>query len=191
MHAKIILLVFLYSVISPILAANSMAAEDFVRANISKKPVKAPAFSVITEHEKITLLDFSGKLIILNFWSTDCQPCRKEMPSLNTLGQKYKKQGLKIIAISVNDSWSSVNEFKKKYDLNFPLLIDNDRSIRQQYEVDVIPLTYLIGRNGRLIARFIGERDWMHKDMQTFIQSYLGDLPEQSGSQTDRRDQNR
>jgi len=152
----------------PLWAVN---ASDNVRIDLPEVRKKAPAFSIQHGEQQFSLADDARRLVILNFWSIDCKPCREEMASLDALASKY--QGLDVVAISINDTWEAILQYKNKFALGLPLFADENRKIRHSYEVDVLPLTYLIGEDGKFIGRIVGARDWMHPEMQLFIGRFL------------------
>jgi len=123
----------------------------------------------------VNLSSLKGKFILLNFWSLDCLPCLKEMKSLDQLARKYHFLGLRVVTVSVNGTKEQIRDYYLKNNWSFTMLIDNQRKVRRLYEVDVIPLSYLIGKDGRFIARLRGSRDWYSIRMRKQITQYLQD----------------
>jgi len=126
-------------------------------------------------HEQIfvNLSSLKGKFVLLNFWSLDCLPCLKEMKSLDQLARKYHSLGLRVVTVSVNGSKEQIRDYYLKNNWSFIMLIDSQRKARGLYEVDVIPLSYLIGKDGRFVARLRGSRDWYSIRMRKQITQYL------------------
>ncbi len=108
----------------------------------------------------VGLEDHRGKIILINFWATWCLPCRVEMPSMEKLYTRYKNDDFTILAIDLQEDADSVKAFKEQYKLNFPILLDSDGSVGEFYGVFSIPTTYLVDREGYIIAGAIGARDW-------------------------------
>ncbi len=135
----------------------------------------APDFKlVLLDGNSISLSSFKGKVVLLNFWATFCSPCRKEMPALETLWKKYKKQGLVVIAVSIDRSdQQHVQRYVQNAKLSFPVGIDTSKSIQRNYEVKALPITYIIGRDGKFIARAIGERHWANKTGLSYFENLL------------------
>src|SRR6266481_490325 len=98
-----------------------------------KEVAPTPEFSLASpEGKKISLKDFRGKTLFLNFWATWCEPCREEMPSMEHLHQTYKDRGLAVIAISLDSQGASmVNPFVKKFGLSFPMGLDPKIAVRK------------------------------------------------------------
>jgi peroxiredoxin len=105
--------------------------------------------------------DHSGKVIVINFWATWCAPCVKEMPSFETLYRRYRSKGLTLLAISLDKEDSSkVQEFVDKHNLSFPVLLDTEGVAEKLYPSFTIPFTYVIDKQGRVVARVDGAKDW-------------------------------
>lgn len=135
-----------------------------VQAN-SLDPVQqppAPAFSLKTlQGGQARLTDYRGQVVLLNFWATWCGPCREEMPSMEKLWQRYREQGLVILAVSTdNGGESRIKNFVRRLGLTFPILLDPDSQASDLYQVSGVPVSFLIDRQGRITARILGSKDW-------------------------------
>ena len=105
--------------------------------------------------------DHSGKVIVINFWATWCVPCVKEMPSFENLYRRYRSKGLTVLAVSLDKGDSSkIQEFVDKHKLSFPVLLDTDGVAEKLYPSFTIPFTYVIDKQGRVVARVDGAKDW-------------------------------
>ncbi|MGH8068541.1 MAG: peroxiredoxin family protein [Candidatus Entotheonellia bacterium] len=125
------------------------------------------------------LSDFQGKVVLLNFWATWCPPCRAEMPSMETLYQAYQNQGFVILAVSSDVQGASiVQPFMVEYRLSFPALLDMTGRVSGMYGVRSIPTSYLLDRQGRVVSREIGARNWANAEARALIASLLNE-PEQ------------
>lgn len=103
-----------------------------------------------------TLSALKGKVVIVNFWATWCPPCRKEMPDLNALYEKYKDRGLVILAIS-DEEESKVKPFIDEHKYRYPILLDHG-SAHKTYQVDGIPKNFIYNREGKMVAQSIDMR---------------------------------
>jgi cytochrome c-type biogenesis protein len=108
----------------------------------------------------IRLSDLKGKAIFLNFWATWCGPCRMEMPSMEALYRRLKGRGFEILAVNVRESKGDAAAFMDEMHLSFPAALDTRGSIAATYGIDAFPTTYLIDRNGGIVTRLVGARDW-------------------------------
>ncbi len=119
------------------------------------------------EHPEFTLQDLSGKtwtfsdlrgkVVLVNFWATWCPPCRKEMPDLETLYERFQKQGLVILGISDEEA-AKVEPFIRERKITFPVLLDPDRKVNDLFIVNGIPKTFVYDREGRFVAQSIDMR---------------------------------
>jgi peroxiredoxin len=157
--------------------APAVAAQDVLKALDLIKPVRpqqAKDFSVPSPDGKpVKLADHRGKVVFLNFWATWCPPCREEMPAMERLYQRYRDQGLSVIAISVDADAVAVPPFVKKNGLTFPIGLDPKMALADRYGVRALPSSFLIDRQGALAALAIGPRAWDTKPAYAVIESLL------------------
>jgi peroxiredoxin len=134
------------------------------------------------------LSDFRGKVVLLNFWATWCPPCRAEMPSMEVLYQAYNNQGLEILAVASDVQGAAiVQPFMDGYHLSFPALLDTTGRVSGMYGVRSIPISYVLDRQGRIVSREIGARNWAHAEARALIVSLLSEpaqVPEDHAAQT-------
>ncbi len=122
----------------------------------------APRFSLRNLKGNLEGLDdHSGKVIFVNFWATWCVPCVKEMPSFENLYRRYRSQGLTLLAVSLDKGDSTkVQEFADKYKLSFPILLDTEGVAEKLFPSFSIPFSYVIDKQGRVVARVDGAKNW-------------------------------
>jgi peroxiredoxin len=101
--------------------------------------------------------DLRGKVVLVNFWATWCPPCRKEMPDLDTLFNKFKDQGLIVLAISDEEA-AKVNPFIAERKIGYAILLDPGRKVNELFQVEGIPKSFVYDRNGKLVAQSIDMR---------------------------------
>jgi thiol-disulfide isomerase/thioredoxin len=120
---------------------------------------KMPEFNEknITGAGVVNSEDFAGKVLLVNFWATWCPPCRKEIPALIKIHDKYKDKGFSVIGISMDEGGRRVVEkFVEKLEINFPVFIGNAKIGRGFGGVMGIPVTFLVDREGNLVKRLDG-----------------------------------
>jgi len=103
------------------------------------------------------LADLRGKVVLVNFWATWCPPCRKEMPDLQALYDKYKDQGFVVLAISDEEA-AKVNPFLAERKISYPVLLDPGRKVTESFVVEGIPKSFVYDREGKLVAQSIDMR---------------------------------
>lgn len=165
------LLATAYAFASPGFAANPLT--DF-GVETPKTRLVAPDFTLPTlDGGSITLSDYQGKLVFINFWATWCIPCRDEMPSMQTLWERYKDQDFVILGVAADHNTKQVAEFVEEFDLSFPILLDTDGKVRNTYEVVGLPMTYFIGQDGKISGRLLSAYDWSEPDSVAIIEHLL------------------
>ena len=122
----------------------------------------APDFTLTDmEGQQVSLSQYRGKIVILNFWATWCPPCREEMPSMEALYQKFKERGFVMLAVNVDENGeSAVKKFLQKTPYTFPILLDSDNVAQNLYGVFRFPESFIIDREGIVVEKIIGGRDW-------------------------------
>jgi peroxiredoxin len=104
-----------------------------------------------------SLRQLKGKVVLVNFWATWCPPCRKEMPDLNTLYQRFKDQGFVILAISDEEA-DKVKPFIAERNISYPVMLDPGRKVNELFQVEGIPKSFVYDREGKLVAQSIDMR---------------------------------
>lgn len=126
----------------------------------------APTLTLPDEHGKqIRLADYRGKVILLDFWATDCGGCRLEIPGYVQLQAAYKDKGLAVVGVSMDiwyedlknakEAWDRVDPFAQQQKINYTILMADDHT-GKVYGINSLPATYLIDRNGRIAASYVG-----------------------------------
>jgi peroxiredoxin len=103
------------------------------------------------------LHDLQGKIVLVNFWATWCPPCRKEMPDLQALYDKYKDQGFVVLSISDEDA-AKVSPFIAQTRITYPILLDPGRKVHTSFQVEGIPKSFVYDRGGKMVAQSIDMR---------------------------------
>ena len=107
------------------------------------------------------LADYRGKVVLVNFWATWCEPCRAEMPSLDRLRSSLAGKPFEVLAINLAEPLSRIEKFTDAVPVRFPLLRDRDGSVGKAWRARLLPASFLIGRDGRIRYVAYGELDWM------------------------------
>ena len=134
----------------------------------------APNFSIRTENGKtVTARDFGGKLLLLNFWATWCQPCVQEVPSLDQLSRELGPKGLVVLGVSVDKDQKAYRDFIARFRVSYLTARDPDQVINLKYGTVQYPESYLIDQNGKVVEKVVGEENWSAEQMVQHVQSLL------------------
>lgn len=109
--------------------------------------------------QKLDLTGYKGDVLLVDFWATWCDPCRAEIPHFVQLQNKYRDQGFRVLGISMDDGSRQVREFYQTYQMNYPVAMGNAKLAESFGGVLGLPVSFLIGRDGRIYARHVGETD--------------------------------
>jgi len=119
----------------------------------------APEFELgLMDGGEVALQDYSGKVVLLNFWASWCPPCRAEMPAIQEVYESYRSKGFEVVAVNMThqDSLPDVKAFTDTYQLTFPVLLDEAGETSLQYRVRALPTTFLIDKDGIIREVMIG-----------------------------------
>jgi thiol-disulfide isomerase/thioredoxin len=124
------------------IAKQNLLAPDFVLPQLDGTPLR--------------LSDYRGKVVLLDFWATWCDPCREETPHFIELEQEYADRGLQIIGVSMDDTSSPVREFYEQFHVNYPLVMGDAKTGEAYGGVLGLPIIFLLDRDGRIVAKHMG-----------------------------------
>ena len=124
-----------------------------VHADEALAEVKAPNVDVVHvgNDDRLQLSDYAGQVVLLNFWASWCYPCLVEMPEFQKIHDEFKDQGFSVLAVAVFDKLPDARAFQQSQQFTFPLLFDDTEQATDAFEVEVVPQTFLIGRDGMLV----------------------------------------
>jgi cytochrome c-type biogenesis protein len=142
-----------------------------------EQPIPIVDFSAeLPDGTTVSLSDLTGKTVLLNFWATWCGPCRMEMPSMETLYRRYKDRGFEILAVNVQENKRDVSAFMETMSLSFPAALDVRGDIAAIYGIEAFPTTYIIDRNGGIIARLVGAINWDVPELAGLFEALTGGM---------------
>jgi peroxiredoxin len=129
----------------------------------------APDFVVQDAERKVTLSQFKGKVVVLNFWASWCPPCVAETPSLVKMQNQLKDKGVVVVAISADEDENAYHRFNTKYSMDFVTVRDPTAKIQHLYGTIQIPETYIIDRDGVLRRKFANAFDWSTPEVTDYL----------------------
>ena len=123
--------------------------------------------------ESLQLDEYEGKVVLLDFWASWCVPCRRSFPWMNEMQQKYADRGLLVIAVNLDNNLDDAANFLKKYPVKFRIVYDTDRTLAREFEVQAMPTSYLIGRDGKLADMHLGFKVKQQHEYEAAIRKAL------------------
>src|SRR3954447_11353327 len=148
----------------------------FIYSGIHERVVvagdSAPEFTIHADNgSTVTLPNFGGKLLVLNFWATWCPPCVQETPSLSAFAAAYAPKGVVVLGVSVDKDEKAYNAFLQKFRPNF--LTAREQKLHEDYGTFMYPETYIIDSKGKVLHKLAEPVDWMDPRMTQLIDSLL------------------
>lgn len=119
--------------------------------------------------KEVSLNDFKGKKVLLNFWATWCPPCRAEMPDIEKLYQENKDSDLVVLAVNLGEDKQTVKSFIDKNKYNFTILLDSNEDIATKYNIVSIPTSFFIDKEGNIVSKKVGAMTI--EEMKSYINS--------------------
>ena len=132
-------------------------------------PLSLPAW----EAPVWTLAEARGKVVVINFWASWCEPCRAEMPSLALLAQRHAAERLRVVTVNFRETDAAIRRFLAHTPIDLPILRDADGEAARAWRVSLFPTTVVIGRQGRPAFTVLGELDWTSDVARAWIAPLL------------------
>ena len=115
------------------------------------------------------LADYRGKVVLVNFWATWCEPCREEMPSIERLRASLEGRPFAVLAVNLAEPESRIQKFLDKMPLRFAILLDRDAKVARAWQARMLPATYIVGPDGVIRFQHRGELDWSKPEVRRQI----------------------
>ena len=131
------------------LALMAVAATSLASSGMTGQP--APDFALKSSTgENLRLSEYRGDVVMINFWATWCGPCRQEMPLLDELYSRYQRVGFNLLGVNIDDDSGRAMDMIRELGVSFPVLFDSRKEVSKLYEVDAMPVTVLVDREGNV-----------------------------------------
>lgn len=161
--------------------AAAMTATTAAAAEGEIKPWKGKATprlaSVDLAGKRVDLKDFRGRVVVVNFWATWCEPCRDEMPSLERLKAKLAGRPLEVLTVNYGEFPEKITPFVVKEGIALAVLLDPQKEAAKEWKVGGLPMTFIVDAKGRVRLWVFGERDWSGADTVKIIEKLLAEAP--------------
>jgi cytochrome c biogenesis protein CcmG/thiol:disulfide interchange protein DsbE len=109
---------------------------------------------------RFVLSEHRGRIVLVNFWATWCKPCEDEMPSMERLYRELAPEGFELVAVSVDEKPEDIEAFRKRMGVSFPIALDPAQEVSRLYQTQGFPESLLIDRDGKVLERYVGPREW-------------------------------
>ena len=159
-----------------LLSHGSIASDEFLEANARKleTPVTAPDFTLKDlGGRKISLRELGEKVVVLNFFSIWCSVCEKQASDFDKLDEEIKDKDISFLHVAVEGREKELLEYKNKFNISIPILIDKNGSVAKAYRVRGHHETFFINRKGKIVGKTFAEKDWTSPSMKNLIQYLL------------------
>jgi peroxiredoxin len=159
--------------VTALLAGLGAGCSSTTAAKGAKDRKPAPDFTLQDANGKaVKLSDYKGKVVLLDFWATWCGPCKIEIPWFIEFQRKYKDRGFSVLGVSMDeDGWQIVKPFAEEFKMNYPVVLGNDETATAFGGVEVLPTTFIIDKEGRIVAthRGLTSKDEMEKAIEDLL----------------------
>jgi len=160
-----------------LLAAASLAhaGEAQLKPWRGKSTLELAASSL--EGAKVDLRDYRGRVVIVNFWATWCEPCREEMPSLERLRDKLAGRPFAVLAVNYGESREKVAKFLEHEMVSLPVVLDTQKEVARDWDVGGLPMTFVVDARGRVRYSVFGGRDWSDAGVRGLVERLMAEGP--------------
>jgi len=136
----------------------------------------APRFELKDLSGKVVrLTDFSGKVVLIDFWATYCLPCHEAIPEFRKLHDEFKADGFEVVGISVDAYTGNVPDFVREYKIQYPVVLDPKQETAQSFGFSQLPTTFLVDRAGRIRRKWLGFDPAIGEEIRTEVKAALQD----------------
>jgi peroxiredoxin len=156
-------------------AATRVLQDELTAVAVGSRAPEFRAVTVDSQPRVRTLADYKGDVVLLNVWATWCGPCRVEMPSMEALHRDFRSQGLRVVAVSIDQIAGppQIREYARELGLTFEILHDSAQRIVKSYRVNGYPQSFVIGRDGTIRRKWIGPEDWNSPSNRSLVRALL------------------
>jgi thiol-disulfide isomerase/thioredoxin len=166
-----------FSLILALLAVSPPSLTPLMAADLKSLPVKpAPALVLPGLEGGTTKLDqLRGKVVLVNFWAVWCPPCRKEMPSMARLSEKFAGKPFTILGVNVGETPEEIHTFLKQVPVNFPIVLDSEGQNLKAWQVFAFPTSYVVDKKGRIRLGLFGSIEWDSPETVARLEALLAE----------------
>ena len=142
-------------------------------------PSDAPPIDLLRpDGSPLSLRELRGKVVLVNFWASWCEPCLAEMPSLQKLCDQLRGERFEVLGVNYQEGLARINAFVQKAGVTFPIVRDTDGTVARAWGARVFPSSYILDRAGQIRYVLVGEADWTSPAIVSTIRQLLGPPPQ-------------
>ena len=165
-------------VVAFVLLAAALAARAQAKLQPWAGAPDAPPIELRSlDGQPLALAQFRGRVVVVNFWATWCEPCIEEMPSLQRLGEDLAGEAFEILAVNYQEGEPRIRAFLNKVPLTFPILRDTDGGVARAWKVRIFPSSFVVDPDGRIRYVLVGSLDWTAPEIRKTLRSLLRSAP--------------
>ena len=156
---------------------NQISSSELSRLGIIRTWMGRPGpdFEITAlDGRSVSLRSVRGNIVLLNFWTTWCGACAREMPTMEQLYRAFPDEAFAILAVNMRESAAKVEAFRNKFQITFTVLLDRTGAVGDSYGVLAIPATFILDRQGKMIGKATGAQDWASPPALQFIRKLIG-----------------
>lgn len=155
--------------LKPLWFCLTLACSPFVTADWQNKIAPKITGTDLQQQTKISLKDYAGKTILLDFWASWCAPCRQSLPELNRLQKELIEHDFVVIAVNLDENIEDARRFLRQFPVQYPILIRVASSQIEPYQIEGLPVSYLIDNKGKVVTRFLGFKKRHLKQIKKYV----------------------
>ena len=165
----------LWAVAAVLMTAGAALAESDIKPWKGKATL--PLVRTDISGNAVDLKAMQGRVLVVNFWATWCEPCRDEMPSLQRLRAKLAGKPFEVITVNFGESAEKIAQFLGKENVTLPVLLDTQKESAKDWGVGGLPMTFLVDAKGRVRYSVFGERDWSAGPSLALVEKLVAEAP--------------
>ena len=159
------------------LAAASLDAAAEAQLRRWEGSARLPLAGAALDGGAIDLQGFQGRVVLVNFWATWCEPCRDEMPAIARLQEKLRGRPFDVLAVNYGESRERIAEFVKREQIPLRVVLDPDKTAAETWNAKGLPMTFLVDADGRVRYWVFGEKDWSRGEALALVEKLLAEAP--------------
>jgi thiol-disulfide isomerase/thioredoxin len=162
-----------------VLAAASLPWDAAARTEIRRweGAQRLPLAAASLDGRRVDLRDLQGRVVLVNFWATWCEPCREEMPSIEKLRARLAGRPFDVLAVNYGESPEKVGDFVRREGITLPVLLDRDQQVADAWKARGLPMTFLVDAAGRVRYWAFGEIDWSAGEALSLVEQLVAEAP--------------